>query len=67
MPLPGRRAAQEGVVMHGMVSRRQRIYLDQTHIRKRVTGIERVTLDLFSPTASLRTTSAPSSAGPCRV
>ncbi len=35
--------------MHGIVSRRQRIYLDQTHIRKRVTGIERVTLDLFSP------------------
>ncbi|MGH1569710.1 glycosyltransferase [Methylobacterium sp. P31] len=28
---------------------RQRIYLDQTHLRSHVTGIERVTLDLFAP------------------
>jgi glycosyltransferase involved in cell wall biosynthesis len=28
---------------------RQRIYLDQTHLRGHVTGIERVTVDLFAP------------------
>ncbi|MEE7464462.1 MULTISPECIES: glycosyltransferase [Methylobacterium] len=28
---------------------RRRIYLDQTHLRAHVTGIERVTLDLFAP------------------
>ncbi|MHB2209988.1 glycosyltransferase [Methylobacterium sp. CM6257] len=28
---------------------RRRIYLDQTHLRSHVTGIERVTLDLFAP------------------
>ncbi|SDM24077.1 Glycosyltransferase involved in cell wall bisynthesis [Methylobacterium phyllostachyos] len=28
---------------------RRRIYLDQTHLRGHVTGIERVTLDLFAP------------------
>ena len=27
----------------------RRIYLDQTHLRGHVTGIERVTLDLFAP------------------
>ena len=30
---------------------RRRIYLDQTHLRGHVTGIERVTLDLFAPEA----------------
>lgn len=33
--------------MHGAFARR-RIYIDRTHLRGRVTGIERVTLDLFS-------------------
>jgi len=28
---------------------RKRIYLDQTHLRGHVTGIERITLDLFAP------------------
>ncbi|WP_457104800.1 glycosyltransferase [Methylobacterium sp. P5_C11] len=28
---------------------RRRIYLDQTHLRAHVTGIERITLDLFAP------------------
>lgn len=34
--------------MYGHLSRRRRIYIDRTHLRGRVTGIERVTLDLFS-------------------
>lgn len=34
--------------MHGSLSRRQTIYVDRTHLRGRVTGIERVTIDLFS-------------------
>lgn len=34
--------------MHGSSDRRRRIYIDRTHLRGRVTGIERVTLDLFS-------------------
>ncbi|MCJ2012925.1 glycosyltransferase [Methylobacterium sp. J-076] len=34
--------------MHGSATRRQTIYVDGTHLRGRVTGIERVTLDLFS-------------------
>ncbi len=27
----------------------RRIYIDQTHLRSHVTGIERVTIDLFAP------------------
>lgn len=34
--------------MHGRLAPRRRIYIDRTHLRGRVTGIERVTLDLFS-------------------
>jgi len=34
--------------MHRPLTRRQTIYVDRTHLRGRVTGIERVTLDLFS-------------------
>ena len=37
--------------MHGSLKRRQRIYIDRTHLRGRVTGIERVTMDLFSSEA----------------
>ena len=37
----GPAASQAGVT--------RRIYLDQTHLRGHVTGIERVTLDLFAP------------------
>ncbi|WP_342166366.1 glycosyltransferase [Methylobacterium sp. SD21] len=37
--------------MHGSLTRRQRIYIDRTHLRGRVTGIERVTMDLFSSEA----------------
>lgn len=37
--------------MHAPLARRQRIYIDRTHLRGRVTGIERVTMDLFSPDA----------------
>lgn len=37
--------------MHGSLTRRQRIYIDRTHLRGRVTGIERVTMDLFSADA----------------
>lgn len=37
--------------MHGSLTRPQRIYIDRTHLRGRVTGIERVTMDLFSPEA----------------
>ncbi|MGT2480295.1 hypothetical protein ACU4GR_18875 [Methylobacterium oryzae CBMB20] len=33
----------------GSAPARRRIYLDQTHLRAHVTGIERVTLDLFAP------------------
>src|SRR6185295_18663837 len=29
----------------------QRIYVDQSHVRKHVTGIERVAIDLFAPEA----------------
>ncbi|MDP4005934.1 glycosyltransferase [Methylobacterium sp. NEAU K] len=32
-----------------MPGARRRIYLDQTHLRSHVTGIERITLDLFAP------------------
>lgn len=34
--------------MQSPLSRKQRIYVDRTHLRGRITGIERVTLDLFS-------------------
>ncbi|GJD35899.1 glycosyltransferase [Methylobacterium aerolatum] len=34
--------------MNAASPRRRRIYIDRTHLRGRVTGIERVTLDLFS-------------------
>lgn len=37
--------------MHGSLTWPQRIYVDQTHLRGRVTGIERVTMDLFSAEA----------------
>ena len=34
---------------HATAGRVRRIYLDQSHLRGHVTGIERVTLDLFAP------------------
>src|ERR1044071_4590019 len=33
------------------VSAIQRIYVDQSHVRRHVTGIERVAIDLFAPEA----------------
>ncbi len=57
VPLPRRRAAPEHAVTASGADAggaraapgRRRIYLDQTHLRDHVTGIERVTLDLFAP------------------
>ena len=45
----------------GMAQRR--IYLDQTHLRAHVTGIERVTLDLFAPEKLAPHTVRPVTAG----
>jgi glycosyltransferase involved in cell wall biosynthesis len=36
-------------VRHAGDAGRRRIYLDETHLRGHVTGIERITLDLFAP------------------